>query len=88
MDESNQNDWDVSTEFDASWRDAFLVCRFVHELPAVERRVVRWLFGIGCATRGPEEVAFRMNMSVDEVWRLAERAFSEVGFRAITEVAA
>lgn len=64
------------------------VRRIVKTLPPIERRVICWLYGIGCVPLDPAEVADRLNMSVEQVWRHVSRAVEQIGFYAITEVAA
>lgn len=62
--------------------------RLVNELPPVERRIICWLYGIDCTPIDPDEVARRLNLSVDEMWLRLSRGVEQVGYRAVTEVAA
>ncbi len=64
------------------------VQRLIDELPMLQARIVRWLLGIGGDHLDPEEVASRLNMSEEEMWRHLRRATQEVGWRAITELVA
>lgn len=64
------------------------VRRIIRTLPPIERRVICWLYGIGCTPLDPVEVADRLNMSVEQVWRHVSHAVEQVGFQAISEVAA
>lgn len=64
------------------------VRQLIDELPAHYGRVLRWLLGIDCPSLDPSEIAFRLNMTDDEVWRCVQRATEEIGWRIVTEVAA
>jgi len=54
-------------------------------LQPVEARVLRWLVGISEASLSVEEIAERMNMGVDQVWRVADRGLAAVGLYALGE---
>lgn len=66
------------------WR----VRRYLRELHPLERRVLRWLLGIDCEALDAAEIAERMNMTVDQVWRSVDRAAAQIGFTLLTEEAA
>lgn len=60
----------------------------LRELPVTEEQILRWLLGLGCAALSEEEVAARMNMSLSQIWRIANRGLAEIGFMLLTEEAA
>lgn len=64
------------------------VRRALRELDPLEERIIRWLAGIGAPQLDDEEIASRLNLSTDAVWRIASYGFAALGFSLITEVAA
>lgn len=52
--------------------------RRLRELPPLERRVLRWRFGIGGAPASCREVAARLGVSADTAWRIEQRALSSL----------
>jgi hypothetical protein len=65
-----------------------LLYELVADLPPVERRVLRWLYGISCEQIEVSEIADRMNLTADQVWLYAEAATDLIGQLLIVEVAA
>ena len=60
---------------------------YLNRIHPVERRVLRWLFGVDDESLSAEEIAERMQMTADQVWHAAERGLAEVGLYALNESA-
>lgn len=81
-------------EFEISHRPSFdevasiAVRQRIEELGSLERRVVSWIYGVGCKPMAADEVAERMNLSVDQVWDMVDEGVHQLGYRVITELAA
>lgn len=72
-------------EFDCQ---GFELRAIVEDLPPLERRVIRQLFGVGCEVADPSDVAKALGLSLTQLWLCVERAYSFIGQVAIAELAA
>jgi len=62
--------------------------QLIADLAPTERRIICLLYGVGCEQLPIDEVAYRMNMSVDQVWQTVEAASQLLGQLVIIEAAA
>lgn len=58
---------------------------YLNRLDPVERRILRWLFGLDEETLSAEEIADRMNLSTAQVWRAVDRGLAEIGLYMLSE---
>lgn len=47
-------------------------------LPALERRIIRWRYGVGCQELSDQQIADRLNLSRSGVWRIRQRALARL----------
>lgn len=66
----------------------FSLRQIVDDLPPLECRIVRQLFGLGCEALDPHEVAEAHSLSLTQLWLCVERAYSFIGQVAIAGLAA
>ncbi|SRR5581483_4270761 len=71
----NLRDRDVDVEETAiASIEAARVRRFVRALPEIERRVIRWRYGLGCPELSFQEIADRLGMGKTTVFDVERRA--------------
>lgn len=72
----------VETDIAQQW---WALRAHLNSLPVVERRVLRWLGGIDEASLSADEIAMRLNMTIDQVWQIAERGLAQIGLLVLSE---
>lgn len=60
----------------------------LRRLPLIERQIISMLYGVGCRSVDPAEIAARLQLTPNEVWQRHRLALQELAARVLVEAAA